>query len=56
MNFKTTLMLSAALTAAVLMPSCSTVSSSGSGLAAYHAYDRPAKLPSNPDNVRETCR
>lgn len=28
------------------------MSSGGAGLSAYHAYDRPAKLPSNPGNVR----
>lgn len=52
MNFKTSLMLAAAVSAAALMSSCSTTSSGGSGLAAYHAYDRPAKLPTNPNNVR----
>jgi hypothetical protein len=51
MNFKILLTLAAAVSAVTLMPSCST-SSGGSGLAAYHAYDRPTKLPKNPSNVR----
>jgi hypothetical protein len=38
--------------AAFILPSCETQVASGSGLAAYQAYDRPAKLPSNPSNVR----
>jgi len=43
--------------AALLFSSCSQSSSSsntssGRGLAAYQAYDLPAKLPSNPKNVR----
>lgn len=40
-----------ALAAVTLMPSCSNMGG-GSGLSAYHAYDRPTKLPSNPANVR----
>ncbi|MEO8614119.1 MAG: L,D-transpeptidase [Luteolibacter sp.] len=52
MNFKSTLVLAAMVSIAALMSSCSTMSSGGSGLAAYHAYDRPTKLPSNPNNVR----
>jgi hypothetical protein len=52
MHLKKPLLLLAALTAAVALPSCSSTGSGGSGLAAYHAYDRPAKLPSNPANVR----
>jgi hypothetical protein len=52
MNFKSTLILAVATSAAAFLSSCSTTSSSGSGLAAYHAYDRPAKLPSNPNNVK----
>jgi hypothetical protein len=51
MNLKAVLILAAAAATAALNTSCSTVSSSGSALAAYHAYDRPAKLPSNPNNV-----
>ncbi|MFD0894179.1 L,D-transpeptidase [Luteolibacter ambystomatis] len=34
-----------------LFTSCSTTTG-GSGLAAYHAYDRPTKLPKNPSAVR----
>ena len=52
MNFKSTLILAVAASAAAFLSSCSSTSSSGSGLAAYHAYDRPTKLPSNPGNVR----
>ena len=52
MNMKTPLVLAAAaLTAAVLMPSCSNTTG-GSGLAAYQAYDRPTKLPKNPSKVQ----
>jgi hypothetical protein len=36
---------------AALFSSCS-APTGNSGLAAYHAYDRPAKLPSNPSAVR----
>ncbi len=51
MNLKTTLVLAtAALAVAALAPSCS--NTGGSGLAAYQAYDRPTKLPKNPNNVR----
>lgn len=52
MNIKSALILAVAASAAAFMSSCSTVSSSGSGLATYQAYDRPAKLPTNPNNVR----
>ena len=52
MNFKSKLVLAAMVSTAAFMPSCSTTSSGGAGLAAYHAYDRPTKLPSNPNNVR----
>src|SRR6478735_4146033 len=52
MNFKSTLILAAAVSTAAFMSSCSSVSSSGGGLAAYHAYDRPTKRPTNPSNVR----
>lgn len=51
MNLKQLLTIAAAATTVALLPSCST-STGGSGLAAYHAYDLPAKLPSNPSNVR----
>jgi hypothetical protein len=52
MTLKTSLTLAAALAIAVIAPSCSTTTTGGTGLAAYHAYDRPAKLPTNPGNVR----
>lgn len=45
-------------TSLLLLPVCGLLFSScttkigGSGLAAYHAYDRPTKLPSNPSAVR----
>ena len=52
MNFKTPLTLAAALAAAALLPSCSDMNTGGASLAAYHAYDVPTKLPSNPNNVR----
>ncbi|MEO7098641.1 MAG: L,D-transpeptidase [Luteolibacter sp.] len=52
MTFKTTLLLAAAVSTAAFMSSCSTSSSGGAGLAAYHDYDRPTKLPKNPNNVR----
>ena len=52
MNFKSLLTIAVAVAAASLLPSCSNMSLGGSGLAAYHAYDRPTKLPSNPNNVR----
>jgi hypothetical protein len=51
MTFKSSLTLAAALAAAAFMPSCTT-GYGGGGLAAYHAYDLPTKLPSNPNNVR----
>lgn len=51
MNFKPLLTIAAAVSTAALFSSCSNLSS-GSGLAAYHAYDRPTKLPKNPNNVR----
>lgn len=51
MNIKTPLLLAAALCAAPLMPSCSYTPRTAS-LAAYHAYDLPTQLPSNPNNVR----
>jgi len=51
MNLKAAFILAAAAATAALNTSCSTVSSGGSALAAYHAYDRPTKLPSNPNNV-----
>ena len=52
MNFKPIVAIAAAAATAALFSSCSTVSSGGSGLAAYHSYDRPTKLPGNQDNVK----
>ncbi len=52
MNFKSILTLAAVISAAALLPSCSSIQSGGSGLAAYHAYDRPTKLPRSPSAVR----
>ena len=50
MTLKTSLTLAAALAIVAIAPSCS--NTGGSGLSAYHAYDLPTKLPSNPNNVR----
>jgi hypothetical protein len=50
MNFKSLLTLVAAASALACLPSCT--NTTGSGLAAYQAYDLPTKLPSNPSNVR----
>jgi len=50
MMLNTFLKLSAALAIVAIAPSCSNFK--GSGLGAYHSYDRPAKLPSNANNVR----
>ncbi|NJM38639.1 MAG: L,D-transpeptidase [Akkermansiaceae bacterium] len=52
MNFRKSLALAFVAAAAGLFSSCSDIASSGGGLADYQAYDRPAKLPSNPNNVR----
>lgn len=53
MNFKSLLTITAAVATAALFSSCaSTPSGSGRGLAAYHAYDLPTKLPSNPNAVK----
>ena len=49
MNRKHIHCLVAAVAAALFIPSCT--SSGIGGLAAYHAYDRPAKLPKNPNHV-----
>lgn len=40
------------LGAAIGLSSCSMNNSAGGGLAAYQAYDRPAKLPKNPSAVK----
>jgi hypothetical protein len=52
MNLKAPLILAAAIASAAFLPSCGNMPAGGSSLAAYHAYDRPAKLPSNPSAVR----
>jgi hypothetical protein len=52
MNQKILPAIVAAAATAALFTSCSTTPGSNNSLAAYHAYDRPAKLPTNPDNVR----
>ncbi len=52
MNFPTLLTLAVAASSATFFSSCSNVSSGGSGIAAYHAYDVPTKKPSNPSAVR----
>lgn len=49
-RFLLTLPLAAAVLA--FLPSCSTSSKTGSGLAAYQAYDLPTKKPSNPSAVK----
>jgi hypothetical protein len=51
MRISQTLVLAAGAAIAALLSSCN-VQSGGSGLAAYHAYDLPTKLPANPRNVR----
>jgi L,D-transpeptidase catalytic domain len=53
MTLKSILTITAAVATAAFFPSCANAPSrGGSGLKAYHAYDRPTKLPSNPGNVR----
>jgi hypothetical protein len=52
MNLRSLFTLAAVCSSAVLLPSCATSKSGGSGLAAYHAYDLPAKLPKNPNQVK----
>lgn len=52
MNFKSILTLAAVASTAALFSSCSNIPSGGSGLAAYHSYDRPTKLPKNPGAVK----
>ena len=51
MNLKISFLLISALGAALFTSSCSNTGI-GSGLSAYHSYDRPTKLPSNPNKVR----
>ncbi len=53
MNLKKALFLGVAAFSAITLSSCTAPNAAtGSGLAAYQAYDRPAKLPKNPSNVR----
>lgn len=52
MNFRNHLLFGAAALAATLLSSCSITQKGGSGLAAYHSYDRHTKLPSNPSAVK----
>lgn len=52
MHFKTFLTLATAVAAVGFFSSCSTTKKPGSGVAAYQAYDLPAKMPTNPSNVR----
>lgn len=52
MNSKQLFTLAAVLATLGFLASCATSIGSGSGLSAYQAYDRPAKLPTNPSNVR----
>jgi hypothetical protein len=53
MIIRRSLCLAAAAAIAASLSSCAVKNSSGgSGLAAYQAYDLPAKLPTNPSNVR----
>jgi len=51
MKNKIILMAALGLAAATGFSSCS-MNAPGGGLSAYHAYDRPAKLPKNPSAVR----
>lgn len=51
MSFKSILAIAAMASTAALFSSCSNVPT-GNGLAAYHNYDRPTKLPTNPSNVK----
>lgn len=52
MLFRSKILLAAAALLAPLLSSCSITQPAGSALAAYHAYDRPAKLPSDPSAVK----
>lgn len=51
MTPKLLLTLAGAAAVALLGPSCSIVETPPSAIDAYHAYDRPARLPKNPDDV-----
>ena len=52
MNFRNPIRFAAAAFAATLFSACSISQPAGSGLAAYHGYDRPTQLPSNPGAVK----
>ncbi|MCF7731490.1 MAG: L,D-transpeptidase [Akkermansiaceae bacterium] len=52
MIIKPTLLVAATAAVLAVLPSCSTTSGGGAGIAAYQAYDLPTKLPTNPRNVR----
>ena len=52
MTLRRTLIIAMAASVTALFTSCTTTAPTGSGLAAYQSYDRPAKLPKNPNNVR----
>jgi len=52
MNRQSIFKIIVALSASASLLSCSNLSSSSATLAAYHAYDRPAKLPKNPSKVQ----
>lgn len=51
MNSKHSLVLAASAAVAIAFSSCSS-GFGGASLSAYQAYDRPTKLPTNPDKVR----
>ena len=52
MKFLKPAFLALSALAAGALSSCSTTSSGSGSLAAYHAYDRPAKKPNNPSAVK----
>ena len=52
LNARTLLSLAAAAVCTVGFSSCASMQSGGSGLAAYHDYDRPTKMPKNPGAVK----
>lgn len=52
MRFFRPAFLATAVLAAASLSSCTNTSPGGAGMAAYNAYDRPAKTPKNPSNVR----
>jgi hypothetical protein len=52
MTFRNLILFGAATMATVFLPACSITQKQGAGLAAYQSYDRPTKLPGNPDAVK----